>query len=369
MRLTSSRASLTAAFQAVSGVVPSRTTKEVLKNVKLQSTGQAVTLLGTDSEVGLRCKVSDVTVDLAGETLLPTARVLQVLRELTSDDVSLEIAGNAVWIRGGSSEFRLSAEDPADFPPVAEFDDADFFTVNAPALRQLIRRTVFACDTESTRYALGGLLVELTPERATLAATDGRRLAVASTACAMTGQPTPPTQHPVVPSKAMVLLERLLGDKEGDVKIALHPHDIMVQAGDYTISSQLVQGRFPDYRKVIPAEFAQTIEMVVGPFYSAIRQAQIVTNEDSRGVNFTLTAGTLRLSSQAADIGQSKVEIPISYDGPELTITFDPRYVADFLRVLEPSSGLRWQVNDGEGASVMSADDHYTYVIMPLSRE
>lgn len=369
MQLTCQRASLTSAFQTVAGVVPTRTTKDILKNVKLQASGGKVILIGTDSEIGLRCEVSEVIVDTAGEALLPTARVLAVLRELTDDMVKLEITSDAIWIRCGYSEFRLSAEDPADFPPVATFGDEDYFVISASTLRTLIRRTIFATDTESTRYALGGIQIELTPERATFAATDSRRLAVVSGECKVVGGATPPATPPVVPSKAMTLIERSLAEGDSEVQIALHLNDIAVRSGGTTITSQLVQGRFPDWRKVVPANFSARIDMVVAPFYGAVRQAMIVTNEESRGVDFTFTKGTLRLSSQAADIGQSKVELPIAYDGEEVKITFDPRYVADFLKSLDAGSQFQFQLISHEDPAVLTTDDHYTYVIMPLSRD
>lgn len=369
MQLSCSRNALTTAFTAVSGVVPGRTTKEILKNVKLQVASNTATLIGTDSEIGMRCVVPDVTADTGGEALLPTARVLQILRELSDDTVKIEIAGDAMWIRSGSSEFRLSAEDPVEFPPVGGFEDDCYFVVPAHALRQCIKRTVFATDVESTRYALGGILLELNAEKATLAATDSRRLAVVSTGCKTEGSPTCPTPAPVVPSKAMQLIERVIGDGDAEVKIALHANDLAVQCGGVIVTSQLVQGRFPDYRKVVPAQFNATIELPVGPFYSAVRQSQIVTNEESRGVDFAFSKGTLRLSSQAADIGQSKIELPISYDGADVTITFDPRYISDFLRVLDQAATVQFKLIDHESAAVLAAEGNYTYVIMPLARD
>lgn len=369
MQLQCQRASLTSAFQAVAGVVPSRTTKDILKNVKLQvGRGQAM-LVGTDSEISMRCEVAGVETDSSGETLLPTARVLSILRELSDDTVKLEITGDAVWIRCGFSEFRLSAEDPADFPPVAGFEDEEFFVVPAAILRQMIRRTIFATDVESTRYALGGVLMELSPDRVTLAATDSRRLAVMHGVASAHGSPPLPGTPPVVPAKAMTLIERCLGDADQDVHIAIHANDIAFRCGGTVIASQLVQGRFPDYRKVVPSSFNSSVELVAAPFYSAVRQSQIVTNEESRGVDFTFSKGVLRLSSQAADVGQSKIELPISYDGDDLTITFDPRYISDFLRVLDGSTALKFQLIDHESAAVLATDDGYTYVIMPLSRD
>ena len=369
MQITCQRTSLTNAFQTVAGVVPSRTTKDILKNIKLLVAGGKATLIGNDSEIGIRCNLPDIEADSNGEALLPTSRVLSVLRELTDDVVKLDITGDAIWIRCGYSEFRLSAEDPADFPPVATFEDEEYFVVKAATLKQLIHRTIFATDTESTRYALGGVQVELTSDRATFAATDSRRLAVVSGDCSVVGSPAKPATPPVVPSKAMTLLERSLSDGEADAHIAIHANDIAVRCGGTTITSQLVQGRFPDWRKVVPTSFGATIDMVVAPFYAAVRQAQIVTNEESRGVDFTFGKGTLKLNSQAADIGQSKIEMPIPFDGDEIKITFDPRYVADFLKSLDSGSQFRCQLSTHEDPAVFATEDNYTYVIMPLSRD
>ena len=178
MKLNCHRSSLLSALQIVAGVVPSRTPKEVLKNIKLQVDGNTTVLIGTDQEVGIRHEVHNVETDSTGEVLLPTTRVISILRELNDDEVTLEATERSLIIKGGQSEFSLSTEDPLEFPPVAGFQDQNYFTVPAAALKEMIRRTIFATDSESTRYALGGVLLELTPERATLAATDSRRLAV-----------------------------------------------------------------------------------------------------------------------------------------------------------------------------------------------
>ncbi len=369
MQFTCHRGPLTAAFQTVGAAVPSRTTKDILKNVKLEVGPNGAILVGTDSECSLRCQIPDVECTSRGEALLPTARVAQILRELNDDLVTIEVTSDAIWIRSSFSEFRLSAEDPADFPPVADFEDDEYFILPTSEFRQAIRRTIFATDPESTRYALGGVLIELTPERATLAATDSRRLAVMHIAAKIQGAAPAEGLQPIIPAKGMQLIEKSLAEGVEEIHLAVHSNDVVLRCGKTVISTQLVQGRFPDYRKVIPASYNTQIDLPVGPFYSAVRQAQIVTNEESRGVDFTFAAGTLRLSSKAADVGQSKIELPIAYDGPDLTITFDPRYVADFLRVLDPASLTQFRIIDHESAAVLAAEDRYTYVIMPLSRD
>ena len=370
MKLNCHRASFAAALQIVSGVVPTRTPKEVLKNVKLTVDGGKAVLIGTDQEIGIRYEVDSVETDSTGEVLLPTQRVVSILRELNDDQVLLEATERALVIKGGQSEFSLSTEDPAEFPPVAAFEDEQYFTINAHAFREMIKRTIFATDTESTRYALGGVLLEINPEKATLAATDSRRLAVVTSSSQAVGEINVENTTPVVPSKAMQLIERSLPDEDDAVAlIAIHANDVLVKCGGSTIYSRLVEGRFPRYSDVIPADFSSAVELVVGPFYSAVRQAQIVTNEESRGVDFQFTNGKLALSSRAADVGQSNVELPVAYEGEDLTITFDPKFVADFLRILDGGTSITLNLIDGESPAVFTTEDQYRYVVMPLSRD
>lgn len=369
MKLHCHRPTLATAFQIVSGVVPSRTPKDILRNVKLQVGGGKATLVGTDQEVGIRYDIPGVETDSDGEVLLPKDRLIAILRELTDDGVDLEVTEKALWVRSGHSEFKLSAEDPAEFPPVQEFDATSYHVVPAASFKEMIKRTVFATDVESTRYALGGVLMEFAADKLTMAATDSRRLAVVSTASSTIGTIEPRATQPVVPAKALSLIERSISDNDQDVYLAVYPNSILVKVGSSTIYSRLVEGRFPRYGDVIPAGGGAMIDMVVSSFYSAVRQAQIVTSEESRGVDFTFENGVLRLTSVATDIGQSKIEIPISYDGSPITITFDPRYIADFLRILDASTSVKLQLTDGESAAVLRTDDGYTYVIMPLARD
>jgi DNA polymerase-3 subunit beta len=369
MKISCSRGALAAAFQTVSGVVPTRTPKAILQNARLEASKGQVVLIGTDQEVGIRYRLNEADVEAGGEVLLPTNRVLAILREMQGDAVTIESTDSGTVVRGERAHYKLGAENPAEFPGVAEFDGKNSVTVPAGALRQMIRRTVFATDTESTRYALGGVLLEIKGESIVMAATDTRRLAVVRGPCAASGNAAPENAVPVVPSKALALIEKTLVDENEQVSIAIRNNDVLVKTGLATIYSRLVEGRFPRYQDVIPTSSSTTVELVVGPFYSAVRQAQIVTSEESRGVDFELAAGLMTLASRAAEIGESKVELPISYDGAGLVITFDPRYVAEFLRVLEPEQPIRLELTDSESAAVFRTDDGYTYIVMPLSRD
>ena len=369
MKLHCHRPELASAFQIVNGVVPSRTPKEILKNVHLIATADGCTLVGTDQEVGMRVEVAGIEVEEPGETLLPAGPMISMLRELSEETVDLELDGDNVVIRSGHSEFQLGSGDPAEFPPVAGFDDRPFYVLEGDQLREGIRRTLFATDTESTRYALGGVLMEPGEGKMTLAATDSRRLAVMPVACTAEGVEPVEGAQPVVPSKAMSLIERSIAESESPVQLALSDNDVLVRCGRATVYARLVEGRFPRYSDVIPAESPHVVDLMVGAFYSAVRQSLIVTSTETRGVDFTFADGTLTLSCQSADVGQARIELPVSWSADPLTITFDPRFVAEYLRVLPAESGVHLHLIDDSSAAVFRTEDGYAYVIMPLARD
>ena len=369
MQLTCNRAQFAAAFAIAASAVPARTPRDVLKNVLLIVSGAGTELVGTDQETGLRYRVSGVETNSEGEVLLPTQKLAAILRELQCETFELHVDDRTILLKAGGSRFRLTSEDPREFPPVPRFSEDSFFRVAAPVLRQMIRRTSFATDTESTRYALGGLLLEFSEGLLTLAATDSRRLAVSNAICERQGDPQTPARTTVVPTKAMGLLERSIDAEADFVDIVVHDNDVLMRAGACTVSSRLVEGRFPRYRDVIPPNGSVNIPLSAGLFYSAVKQAQIVTDEETRGVDFQFTRQPLTLSSAASAVGDSRIELPIEYEYDDLQITFDPKYVGEFLRVLNPETLVDLQLTDGDTAAVLRVEDSYTYVVMPLTQD
>ncbi|MDA1231581.1 MAG: DNA polymerase III subunit beta [Planctomycetota bacterium] len=369
MQLSCNRALFSSAFSIAASAVPSRTPKDILRNVFMSVTSSGVELVGTDQEMAIRYAVSGVTTSSTGDALLPTQRMSSILRELQDEQLELVIDEQNITLKAASAKFRLTSEDPQEYPPVPQFSDENYFRVPAPVFRQMIRRTTFATDTESTRYALGGLLLEFNEGMVTLAATDSRRLAVATAACEKHGAPEAPAKATVVPTKAMSLLERSIDPQAEFVDIAVHENDVMMRSGACVVYSRLVEGRFPRYRDVIPRSGNVNVPLPVGPFFAAVRQSQIITDEESRGVDFSFGGSLLTLSSQASAIGESKIELPIEYDHDEVKITFDPKYVADFLKVLGPETLVDLQLSDSDTAAVFRVEDSYTYVIMPLAQD
>ena len=373
MKALCDREGLLVAFGMVSGVVPTRSPKQILQNVKLVADSEeGSVLMATDLEVGIRHRVLGIKVERPGTVILPNARVGSILRTSSQDDreLLLESDGDHLIVRGLHSEFKLPAEDPSLYPEVPDFAATSFHVVGAADLRKLIRRTMFATDVESTRYALGGVLVELTAESITMVGTDGRRLARMSAPAEAENGAVTPAGSPVIPVKALKLLERNLNDDDPPVHIAVQAGAaVLVRTDLAVIYSRLVEGRFPRYQDVFPSHVDVKVPLEVGPLRLAVEQASIVTSEESRGVDFQFSSGVLRLASQAADVGSSHVELPIAYEGKSVEITFDPRYLTDALKTLDDNTAITVELIDSKNAAVFKTDDRYTYVVMPLTRD
>ena len=373
MKALCNREGLLDALGKVGGVVPARSPKPILQNVKLVADpDEGSTLMATDLEVGIRCRVLGVKVDQPGTVILPTQRIQSILRTSTDEELAIETDGDQLVVRGLHAEFKLPSEDPDLFPEVPDFGASAYHVVSAADLRRLIRRTMFATDVESTRYALGGVLVELTPESITMVGTDGRRLARQVAPAEAEGGAATPQGHPVIPVKALKLIDRNIADEDdaASIHIAIQSGTAALVRipGQAVIYSRLLEGRFPRYQDVFPASVEVKIPLEAGPLLSVVQQAEIVTSEESRGVDFTFSDGLLKLSSHAADVGSSNVELPIVYDGKAVDITFDPRYLIDALKTLEETAALTAELIDHRNAAVFRSEDQYTYVVMPLTR-
>lgn len=370
MKIVCNREKLLTAFQTASVVVPSRSPKPVLQNVKIEAAGDAVTLIATDMEVGIRLDVPEQTVEVPGSALLSVSQFGSILRESSDETLRVEADGQGIVVQGERSRFKLPSGNPMEFPEVAGFSESNYHVVSARLLKELIRRTLYATDTESSRYALGGVLLEFDEQRIIAVGTDGRRLAKMEGQLTQLGNLPASDTMTIVPSRSMHLIERTLQNPDDEVHMATRGNDFLVQCPSATIITRLVEGRFPRWRDVLPHRpDAVNIQMNVGPLYSALRQAAIVASGESRGIDFIFGNGSLVLSGLTADVGESHVELPIAYDGEEIILCLDNRYVIDFLKVLDSDALFLLNIQDSESAALFETNDGYGYVVMPLSRD
>src|SRR5262249_37147211 len=300
--------------------------------------------------------------------ILPAKKLTDILREARDPKLEIEADASACYVRGTALDFEMPSEDPAQFPDFPTFEEERYHEITAGSLREMIRRTVFACADEAQRYSMTGVMWELDGGSARLVATDGRRLALAEGVATAYGGHTTKGQTPVVPAKAMGLLERnLQDDPEETVKVCLRPNEVLFRTGRAVIYSRLVEGRFPDYRAVMPKKAEVKLTLNVADFQSAVRQAAIMTDSEAPRVTFKFAKSKLTLVASGATAGRSKIERPLDYDGKAIDVNFNPAYVVEFLKVLRPDEELRLELNDGGSPALFRCGEEDSYLVMPVA--
>jgi DNA polymerase III subunit beta len=362
------RDGLLTACQLVGVAVAARTTKPILSNIKAIAEADRLTLMATDLEIGIRYELRGVHVEDGGEAIFPAARLTSILRESPDADLSIDADERRCKVTTQASEYEMPSEDPADFPDIPTFEAARCHELSAGVLRDMIRRTVFAAGKDNTKYAITGILWEVEDKKARLVATDTKRLALASGPATISGQgDTAKSGSHLVPTKAMSLLERNLNDDSEVIRVSLRPNEVLFQTEKAVIYSRLVEGRYPPYRDIIPKKATAKVPLPVEPFLSAVRQAAIMTDDESKKVAFHFVPGKLTLEAQGPATGRSKVEMKLEYEGPAVNINFDPQYLIEMLRVLEPDTALSLDLVDGQRPALFRCGDDYLYLVMPLT--
>ncbi len=366
MKVVADREKLAHVVQLAGAICPGRGTRPILENLFLDCDDHTGTIMATDLEVGIRAEVPDLTVEVPGKTLLPFRLTASVLREINEDQIRLEADGQKVLLLSSRAEFQFPTPDPLEYPLVPAFQGKAYDSFTARTLREMLVRTEFAVELDSTRFNLGGVFLELAENSAIAVATDGRRLARQEGAAKQVGKHMP-TDHVIIPARAVQLIQRIIGDGEEEVKVAIEEGKIFVITGSSSFYARLIDARFPKWREVFPKDSARiSVELPVGELAAALRQAAIVVDSKHPGVWTTFTSGKLVLATRGSEYGESRVEVPISYDGEELTLRLDPRFMLEFLKVLDNDATFTWKVWQPETPVLAETTDGYAYIVMPL---
>lgn len=374
MKVTCQRDSLLTACQLVSAAVAQRTTKPVLSNIKAVAQDDAITLVAYDMEVGIRYELRGITVVRAGSCILPITELVKILRESSDPDISLDAGKEAVVAKTSGGRFEMPSLDVNEFPDIPAFDDGGrFHEITAGTLRTMIRRTAFSADKKDTtaKFSLTGVLWEAEGKDARLVATDTKRLAVCSGPANIYGVADNVKAVHLVPLKAVTLLEKNLTDDSEVVRVGLRANDALFQTERATIYTSLVQGKFPPYKDIIAKtakEATQKVPLPVQSFLSRVRQAAIMTDDESMRVDMTFDAGAVTMKARGAKTGASEVTLELpDYSGPRTEIAFDPQYLVEFLRAIENEPTVTLEMSTGLRAALFTCGEGYSYLVMPLT--
>ena len=353
------------ALQAVSGIVERRHTLPVLANVLLRKTGGEIEFTTSDLEIQVRTR-ADFDGDAGNfSTTVGARKLIDILRTLPADqNVTLSSAQNKLTLAGGKSRFTLQTLPAEDFPLVQEAADfGPMFSVPQKSLKALIAQVHFAMAVHDIRYYLNGILFVAEGKSLTLVATDGHRLALAQA----TLEVEMPKQEVILPRKTVLELQRLLKDEDTAIEMRFAGNQAKFVFSGMEFVTKLVEGKFPDYNRVIPKNHKNHVTLGRAPLLASLQRAAILTSEKFKGVRLNIEPGTLRIASSNAEQEEAKEELEVDYGGDAIEIGFNVTYLMDALANMGQEM-VTLSLQDANSSALLTVPEQagFKYVVMPM---
>jgi DNA polymerase III subunit beta len=366
MNLTISKEQIIIGLQAVQNIVSTRTTLPILSNVLLRAEEGRLELTATDLDVTVACGV-EAKVTTPGSSTVPVKTLLGIIRELSSPEIELNVdEKNACSIQSGASFYKINGLAADEFPPLIKLADDRMIVLQQATFKGMLKKTSFAISTDESRYVLNGIFISFKDHKMTMVATDGRRLALADEEVDVSEQSQ---GEFIIPAKTVNELNRLLQDK-GEVEIRFAENQASFtlkneKGGSILIITKLIEGNYPNYRQVIPAETKERVPIAREEFLHALRRAEIMTSEKSNSVKLSFGKNKLEITANSPEVGEAKETIAINYKGKEMAIAFNPKYVLDPLNAL-PDDEIYIELIDELSPGVIKINGPFLYVVMPM---
>lgn len=364
MEISISRDDLIKPLGQAAGVVERRQTLPILAYILIRQQGSQLTLTGTDLEVEVAAG-SKSSAGTDGEITVPARKLLDICRGLPDGAaIKINLKGEKAVVRSGKSRFTLVTMPTGDFPAIEATEWAETFSVPQKALKTLLENTQFCMAHQDVRYYLNGLLFELDGKTLRAIATDGHRMALSEVELK---ENSGDNRQIIVPRKGVLELTRFLEDSDKPAKISLGTNHIRVELPGLTFTSKLIDGRFPDYNKVIPS--SQNKELLIDrqTFRDALSRAAILSNEKYRGVRLNLSKDTLTITAHNPEQEEAEEQIELDYSGEDLEIGFNVNYIIEAANALD-SEQVKLSLNDPNSSCTLTMPDSSgaLYVIMPM---
>lgn len=352
-------------LSAVSGIIERRHTLPILSNVLLEPSEEGLACVATDIEIQITARSRLAAAGEAKALTVGARKLLDILRALPDGaDISLQPQDKRLLVKAGKSRFTLQTLPAEDFPRLARpAGEVARFALEQKALRRLLGLVHYAMAQQDIRYYLNGLLMVVEDERLKLVATDGHRLAYASLELGT----KLPRQEVIVPRKTVLELGKLLADNDEEVQIELSPAQAAFRFGSVELVTKLIDGKFPDYTRVIPTQHKNRLQAEREPLRQALQRAAILSNEKFRGVRWVLSDGSLKIVSSNAEQEEAQEELEVAYQGEPLDIGFNVNYLLDVLNNV-PGGNLECLFGDSASSALVSypGEKDFKYVVMPM---
>jgi len=351
-----------ASLQPLQGVMSSKSILPILSYVILEAKSKEARVIASDLELWISCLFS-AKIEEEGAVTIPGRRFFNIIRELPGDEAVLESGeDNVTKIKCQRSYFKMVGMVREEFPARPDLGKTAEVKIKQSELKDLIKKTSYAISRDETRYVLNGLDLIFKDNKVTAVATDGRRLALAEAEISM---PEGMNREIILPAKAVQELGRILEDGE-EVKIQLGEKQVAFQFKQMLLISRLIDGRFPNFRQVIPSKCKEKIKLPRIGFMQMVRRASLLTSEKSNSVKFAFGPGTVKVTAVTPEVGESREEMNIEYQGEGLEIAFNPQYIIDILKTLEEEENVYFELTDSNQPGLFRTDGKFLCVIMPM---
>jgi DNA polymerase-3 subunit beta len=365
MKFTISREKFLQPLQLVSGAVERRHTLPILSNVLIKVSEDSLWLTGTDLEVELISSVKLEGDFTEGEITVPAKKLFDICRGISDGtEINFSLDGNKAVIRAGRGRYSLSTLSANDYPNLEDWEGEVEFEVSCSDLKRLIDSTHFSMAQQDVRYYLNGMSLETEEHLVRTVATDGHRLALCRLAYESASLPA---RQVIIPRKGVLEISRLIEEDEKLLKIQMGANHIRLFSSEFIFTSKLVDGRFPDYRRVLPKDGDKEIIAQKDLLKDAFTRAAILSNEKFRGVRLNLSSGELKITANNPEQEEAEEIVDVDYQGDDLEIGFNVAYLIDVLNSLT-SNKVRISLSDANSSALISDadDDAALYVIMPM---
>lgn len=349
------------ALQKVQSIVNQRTTLPILSNVLLEADNGKLSLTTTDMEVSVRTSI-DAEITESGSTTLPVRRFFSICREIPNHEISIEVNGeDLAVITSGSALFKLEGLSKDDFPTFPIFEENFSYQLEQSILKDMLRKISYATSNDESRAILNGVLMSFTDEKLISVATDGRRLALVEQEIDIPGASN---RELVVPNKTVSELVKTLGD-EGVVMVKTTSNQVAFEFTNILVISKLIDGTFPNYRQVIPAQCDERVTMDRETLLNAVRRVSLMIDDQASSVKLSFTENRLELLTTSPEVGEGREVISVKYTGKPITIAFNPAFLMAPLKNLD-SDEVYLELSDELSPGVVKTNVPFLYVIMPI---
>jgi len=365
MRFTAKRSRLAEVASLVGQAVAGKSTKKIFECLRIVAKENELEIAGTDLEVAVRYRMTDdIEISEPGEAVVPAHLFANVLREIGDESISLTMARQKLALETDGGFFELECEDPAQYPEIPPFPEAEACSLAAADLRALVRKTSFAAGKEAARFVLNGVRILAEADTLRFVATDGRRLAMLCRPLVRKNGAEGREIGSIVGVKGLHHFERIAAEVEGDVEFAVAERFVALRTEKAEVTVRVMEGTFPDYGQIMPKDCPGEASLPVGMFMSKLRQARQFASVESQAVALAFQAGELSISAAGGE-GRAEVKLGVDYDGETERIGFNPAYILDALKVVDGEQ-VRFAFKNANAAARLEDDTGFLYVIMPV---